>query len=101
MRLVVTALALIALTPAIGESFLSRRLLSISKEHPLENKRDAKGLTTMTSVNTGTLAKQQAIIVGGGPAGALMAVFLAQDGRFQVELFEGREEDQIAGPTVR
>ncbi|CAN0416525.1 unnamed protein product [Pylaiella littoralis] len=46
--------------------------------------------------------KQRAIIVGGGPAGALMALYLSQEGRgFEVDLFEREKEDRISGPTVR
>lgn len=47
-------------------------------------------------------AKQRATIVGGGPAGALLALYLSQQGRgFEVDLFEREKEDRIHGPTVQ
>lgn len=44
--------------------------------------------------------KQRAVIIGGGPAGALMALHLGQR-RFEVDLFEAMDQDEIAGPTIR
>lgn len=46
-------------------------------------------------------AKQRAVIVGGGPAGALMAVHLARSGRFEVDVLEALEEGKVSGPTIR
>ncbi|CAM9788399.1 unnamed protein product [Scytosiphon promiscuus] len=45
--------------------------------------------------------RQRAVVVGGGPAGALMALSLAQGGAFEVDLFEARQEKEISGPTIR
>lgn len=55
-------------------------------------------LSMSASVNQG---ETKAVIVGGGPAGALMAIYLAQDPGFKVDLFEKLEEDGISGPTIR
>lgn len=55
-------------------------------------------LSISASVNHG---ETKAVIVGGGPAGALMAIYLAQDPGFKVDLFEKLEEDKISGPTIR
>ena len=46
-------------------------------------------------------AETKAVVVGGGPAGALMAIYLAKDRGFKVDLFEKLEEAGISGPTVR
>ncbi|CAN0548100.1 unnamed protein product [Ectocarpus sp. 12 AP-2014] len=54
-----------------------------------------------SSSNQPAGSKQRAVIVGGGPAGALMALYLSQDRGFKVDLFEAFDEKKIAGPTVR
>lgn len=46
-------------------------------------------------------AKRRAVIVGGGPAGALMAVYLSRSGSFDVDVFEALEGSQISAPTTR
>ncbi|CAN0495463.1 unnamed protein product, partial [Laminaria digitata] len=56
------------------------------------------------SASTAEQAKpkpKRAAIVGGGPAGALMTLYLSQDRGFEVDVFEAMEESRIAGPTVR
>ncbi|CAN0208273.1 unnamed protein product [Ectocarpus sp. 6 AP-2014] len=58
-------------------------------------------LSMASSSNQPAGSKQRAIIVGGGPAGALMALYLSQDRGFKVDLFEAFDENKIAGPTVR
>lgn len=45
--------------------------------------------------------RQRAVVVGGGPAGALMALSLAQGGTFEVDLLEASRESEISGPNVR
>lgn len=59
-----------------------------------------RSTSIMMTANTAKPAKR-ATIVGGGPAGALMALYLAQDRGFEVDLFEAFEESKISGPTVR
>ncbi|CAM9713069.1 unnamed protein product [Sphacelaria rigidula] len=44
---------------------------------------------------------QRVAVIGGGPAGALMALYLSRMGDFEVDLFEALEESKIAGPTSR
>ncbi|CAM9610002.1 unnamed protein product [Scytosiphon promiscuus] len=44
---------------------------------------------------------QRVAVVGGGPAGALMALYLSRSGGFEVDLFETSAESKIAGPTSR
>jgi len=51
------------------------------------------------AVDSNMPVKQRVVIVGGGPAGALMALYAQR--RFKVDLFEACEEDKIAGPTRR
>lgn len=58
-------------------------------------------LSMASSSNQPAGSKQRAVIVGGGPAGALMALYLSQDRGFKVDLFEAFDENKIAGPTVR
>lgn len=41
------------------------------------------------------------MVIGGGPAGALMAMYLSKTGDFKVDLFEAFAESKISGPTVR
>lgn len=55
----------------------------------------------MTSSLNNASARQRAVVVGGGPAGALMAVVLSRSGRFDVDVFEAFEESKISGPTIR
>ena len=63
--------------------------------------------TRMSAPSASTAADQakpklkRAAIVGGGPTGALMALYLSQDRGFEVDVFEAMEESRIAGPTVR
>lgn len=55
---------------------------------------------TMATDSTTEQSKRVAII-GGGPAGALMALYLSQGRGFDVDVFEAFDEGRIAGPTVR
>ncbi|CAN0100067.1 unnamed protein product [Ectocarpus sp. 4 AP-2014] len=58
-------------------------------------------LSMASSSNQPVGSKQRAVIVGGGPAGALMALYLSQDRGFKVDLFEAFDENKVAGPTIR
>lgn len=44
---------------------------------------------------------KRATVVGGGPAGALMAIFLAQDRGFQVEIFEASSREMLSDRSER
>ena len=60
--------------------------------------------TRMSAASASTAEKtkpKRAAIVGGGPTGALMALYLSQDRGFEVDVFEAMEESKVAGPTVR
>lgn len=50
---------------------------------------------------SGSVKQQRVAVVGGGPAGALMALYLSRAGGFEVDLFESSDESKIAGPTSR
>ncbi|CAM9401464.1 unnamed protein product, partial [Hapterophycus canaliculatus] len=45
--------------------------------------------------------RQRAVIVGGGPAGALMALSLSHGGAFEVDLLEACQESEMTGTTMR
>lgn len=55
----------------------------------------------MASTSNDSSPEQRAVVVGGGPAGALMAVYLSRSGLFSVDVFEALEESKISGPTIR
>lgn len=60
--------------------------------------------TTAVSTTTKSPASKtmhRATIVGGGPAGSTMAIFLAGKHGFEVDLYEERERDAIAVHTIR
>ncbi len=62
---------------------------------------EGQGVKRMAAVDSNMPAKQQrAVIVGGGPAGALLALYLDRR-RFEVQLFEAMDEDKIARRTQR
>ena len=44
---------------------------------------------------------KRAAIVGGGPTGALMALYLSQHRGLEVDVFEAMHESKISGPTMR
>ncbi|CAM9188523.1 unnamed protein product, partial [Hapterophycus canaliculatus] len=60
-------------------------------------------MTTDAAVTStsGSVKPQRVAVVGGGPAGALMALYLSRAGGFEIDLFEAFEESKIAGPTSR
>lgn len=55
----------------------------------------------LASNRPSTQQRQRAVVVGGGLAGALMALCLSQGGAFEVDLCEARQESDISGPTIR
>jgi len=76
----------------------SANAFSLKLSPPLDTSERNTRLAATASDTPAT--KQRAVVVGGGPAGALLAVCLARR-RFDVELFENMEQEEIAGPTVR
>ncbi|CAN0145885.1 unnamed protein product [Scytosiphon promiscuus] len=63
------------------------------------NVRATAGTTTTSTSGLATL--QRVAVVGGGPAGALMTLYLSQIGGFEVDLFEASEESEVARATSR
>lgn len=43
----------------------------------------------------------RAVIAGGGPAGSLMAIYLARIGGFKVDIFEASTREGITDPSNR
>lgn len=50
---------------------------------------------------SGSTNLQRVAVVGGGPAGALMSLYLSRAGGFEVDLFEASEESTVALTTSR
>ena len=69
--------ARLALTPHLGHSQQQTRMSAASASTSEQTK------------------PKRAAIVGGGPTGALMALYLSQDRGFEVDVFEAMEESKV------